>query len=85
MSRTKTAGASRKLPKFWETKVTHIIACVANVKRAQQKHNIIVPPVKYDNMCNTDHVPVYIDMAGNYFWGKNNSGGRQVATGGKEE
>ena len=61
LSWTKIAGASRNFPNGWETKVEHIIACVANVQRSQQKHNIIVSPVKYDNMCNTDHVPVYID------------------------
>ena len=66
MSWTKIAGASRNFPKGWETKVAHIIARVENVQRAQQKNNIIVPPVKYDNMCNTDHVPVYTDMVGNY-------------------
>ena len=79
MSGTKISGASRKLPKGWETKVAHIIARVAKFQRAQQKHNIIVPPVKYENMCNKDHVPLYIDMAGNYYWGENNHGGRQFA------
>ena len=85
MSWTKIAGASRKLPKGLETKVAHIIARVANVQIAQQKHNIIVAPVKDDNMCNTDHVPLYIDMYGNYSWGENISGGRHIATGGKEK
>ena len=85
LSGTKIAGASRKLPKGWETKVAHIIARVANVQRVQQKHNISVPPFKDDNMCNIDPVPVYIDISGNYSWGKNNHGGSQVATGGKEE
>ena len=50
LSWTKIAGSSRKLPKGWETKVAHIIARVVNVERAQQKHNIIVPPVKDYNM-----------------------------------
>ena len=70
MSWTKIDGAPCKLPKVWETKVAHRIAGVANVQRAQQKYNIIVPPVKYDKICDTDHVPVYIDMAGNYSWGE---------------
>ena len=50
--------------------MAHIIACVANIQREQQKHNSIVPHVKDDNICNTDHVPVYIYMAGNYSWGE---------------
>ena len=69
---TKIAGAPRKISKGWETKVAHIIARVSKVQIAQQKYNIIVPKVKDDNMCNTDHVPVYIYTAGNSSWGEKN-------------
>ena len=62
--------------------MAHIIERVASVQRSQQKHNIFVPPIKDDNMCNKDHVPVNIDMAGNYSWGKK-YGGRQIGTGEK--
>ena len=36
LSWTKIAGASRKLPKGWETKLAHIIEHAANIQRAQQ-------------------------------------------------
>ena len=35
-------------------------------------------------MCNTDHIPVHIDMDGNYSCDENNTEGRQGATGGKK-
>ena len=36
LSWKKIAGASRKLPKVWETKLAHIIEHAANIQRAQQ-------------------------------------------------
>ena len=85
LSWTRISGASRKLPNGQEKKAAQIIERVARVQSEQHQENIIIPRVKDDNMCNTNHVPVYINMSVEYSWGERNTGGRQVATGGKEK
>ena len=45
----------------------------------------VFPPILDQYYCNTDHIPVYIDITGNYTWGEINTGGWEIGAGGKEK
>ena len=46
-------------------------------------NGIFIPPILYQDYCNNDHIPVYIDIPGNYISGERKTGGWQICTGGK--
>ena len=47
------------------------------------RDGVLIPDVHDDDFCNSDHIPVYIDLVGGYTWGENNLGGQKIGTGGK--
>ena len=46
-------------------------------------NGIFVPPFLDQDYCNTDNIPLYNDMPGNYKWGERTTGGRKIGTGGE--
>ena len=85
LSHVRISGASRKLPQGWEAKVQQIITRVARHQVESRSGTTLIPAICDERMVNTDHVPVYRDMPGNYTWGERGSGGRQISTGGAEK
>ena len=79
------SGASRKLPPNWEESSHQIVACVANCQVPSVKDGVLIPDIGDDQLVNTDHVPVYRDLPGNYSWGHINDGNTQITTGGAEK
>ena len=73
---TRIAGASRKLPPDWKLKhESTIIRRVAKSQTPRKVNFTIIPAVEDDNVANTDHIPMYRDMASSYSWTKKGAGG----------
>lgn len=85
LSYARISGASRKLPQGWQEKAANISARVGRTQLETRVGNTIIPAIPDSAWCNTDHLPVYRDMPGNYSWGEKGSGRRQVQTGGAEK
>ena len=86
LSCVRISGASRKLPTDWKENSAHIITHVRRDKTTHTDDNdIFVPPILDQYYCNTDHIPIYIGIYGNYKWGEINTGGRKFCIGGKEK
>ena len=66
LSCTRVAGASRKLPSDWRDKVRHIIERVANSQQWRRVGENTVTPILDKYLVNTDHLPIYRDIAGMY-------------------
>ena len=82
----RNAGASRKLPNNWEAECIKITNSISQIQQCHRNENgTLVPEVTDDNLCYSDHIPMYIDMPGNYSWGEMGSSGAQIATSGKEK
>ena len=79
------SDASRKLPPNWEESSQQIFMCVANFQVPEVKDGVIIPAIGYGQLVNTDHVPVYRDLPGNYSWVPINDGNTQISTGGAEK
>ena len=79
------SGASRNLPPNWDESSQQIVMCVANLQVPAVKDGVLIPDIGDDQLVNTDHVPVYRDLPGNYSWGTINDGNIQIATGGAEK
>ena len=47
---------------------------VGNLQVPKLENVVSIPAVGDDAFVNTDHVPVYRDLTGNYSWGKKNDG-----------
>ena len=62
------SGASRKLPKGWEGMVAAIITRVGRRQLTRVVEGLHIPAIEDDSFANTDHIPVYRDMPGNYSW-----------------
>lgn len=92
LSYTRIAGASRKLPPNWRELQESIQRRVAKSQVERKEGYLIIPAVPDERLANTDHIPMYRDMAGAYSWTKKGAGGGtkkkfrgQVATGGGEK
>jgi hypothetical protein len=92
LSYTRVAGASRKLPPNWKELHGSIVARVAKSQTPRKEGHLVIPHVPDEQMGNTDHIPMYRDMAGSYSWTKKGAGGGskkkfrgQLATGGGEK
>eukprot|EP00957_Ditylum_brightwellii_P017448 1313735-Ditylum_brightwellii.AAC.2 len=71
LSYVRISGASRKLPNDCEEKAAQIIAHVGHDQTPHtDNQGIFIPPIQDEDYCNTDHIPCYIDMTGNYTWGE---------------
>ena len=79
------SGASRKLPRGWEGMVAAIITRVGRRQLARVVEGLHIPTIEDDSFANTDHIPVYRDMPGNYSWVEHGNGNKQVVTGGAEK
>ena len=77
LSICKIASVGQKLPHDWKEKMVNMRG---RVRHRQEKEG-----VKDAYYFNTDHVPVWYESVGNYTWGRKDSGGRGVKTGGLDK
>ena len=70
LSIRKISSIGQKLPKDWQSKHRCIISRVASSQMPKQLcDGSFRPPVNDDDCANSDHVPMYIEMHGNYTLG----------------
>ena len=75
------SGSSQKMPIGWEAKLEQIVTRVASLQVENLMENgVLIPQVDDYHFSNTDHVPVYCDIPGNYSWEENNVGNIQAVT-----
>ena len=57
---------------------------VSNLQLPRYENGVWIPAADDDAFLNTDHVPIYCDLIGNYSWFTKNDKNVQIATGGAE-
>ena len=92
LSYTRISGASRKLPPDCKLKHESIIRRVAKSQTPRKVNYTVITAVEDKIMMNTDHIPMYRDMASSYSWAQKGAGGGQkknyrgqIATAGGEK
>ena len=75
LSYTRVAGVSRKLPPNWKELHGSIVTWVAKSQTPRKEGHLVIHHVPDEQMGNTDHIPMYRDMAGSYSWTKKGVGG----------
>ena len=65
--------------------VAAIITRVGRRQLARVLEGLHIPTIEDDSFANTDHIPLYCDMPGNYSWVESGSGNRLEVTGGAEK
>ena len=75
------AGASGKLPSVWEKKICEIIHQVGKAQTPVNRDGVLIPAFCYDDLYHSNHIPVYMDLVGEYTWGEMNSGIWKIGTG----
>ena len=85
MSKCRISSTGQKLPDKWEVMVERIIDRVAQKQIPQQRPDgYFHPGVNYENMGNTDQLPVYIEDHSKGTWGmREDHTRRAVGTAGK--
>eukprot|EP00957_Ditylum_brightwellii_P131189 10006193-Ditylum_brightwellii.AAC.1 len=87
LSRRKISSTGQKLLNDWEDKRANIVARVAKCQTpCKRVDGSFAPFVEDDDFGNSNQVPIYIKMHGNYQWGlKNCKERRMIKTTGKEK
>ena len=87
LSVRKIASVGQKLPTDWEAQMVKVRERVRRMQKPALRGDgtVRIVGVKDEHLVNTDHVPMYGDMVGNYSWGRKDSGRRTVKTGGGEK
>ena len=79
LSYVRISGASGKLPIYWKENSAHIVARVGCDQTTHTDDNIyFILNILDQDYCNTDQIPVCIDIPGNYTWCKINTGRQKL-------